>query len=357
MKNITKSLIALFGIIAISCSTDDVEDRAAINGTDAAVLVAPEDGNTFTLTPENAAAQAERFVWSDANYEGEVQITYTVEMDLEGANFANPQSLGSAISANQLAVTQESMNNAALALGAMPFSVTSFEVRVKSTIGDGLSPMYSNVAIITVSPYTTEAPKVYVVGNFLGASGYGNDWTPADAVPLAASGFGQTDFEGYVYMNVAAVEYKILPTNTSFDGDYGDDGSFSGVLVQEGESNILATGPGYFRVTVNTAAMSYSAAPAEWGIIGSATPTGWDSDSNMTYDQATKKWTITVALTGGQEIKFRANDAWDLNYGDDGADGMLNAGGANIAIGATGTYTVELDLSNPREYSYTLTAN
>jgi len=357
MRNITKSLIALFAVITLSCSTDDVENRPVIQGTDAAILQAPGDGSLYTLLPENAANQAERFVWSDANYGGDVQVTYTVEMDLEGANFANAQSLGSAISSNQLSVSEETMNTAALALGATPFTPTAFEVRVKSTVGSDVSPLYSNVALITITPYTTEAPKLYVVGNFLSASGYGADWTPANAVPIASTGFGQTDYEGYVYMNVPAVEYKFLPTNTSFDGDYGDDSSFSGVLLQEGEVNAQVTGPGYFLVKANTTALSYSVTPAEWGIIGSATPTAWDSDTNMTYDPATKLWSIQIPLIGGQEIKFRANDAWDLNFGDDGVDGTLDGGGANIAVPTSGTYTVTLDLSHPRAYTYTMTLN
>jgi len=359
MKKITKSLIVLFGILAASCSTDDVEDRPVIQGVDAPVLAAPQDGSLYVLTPENATSQAERFVWSTANYGGQVQITYTVEMDLVGANFSNPQSLGSTISANQLSVSQETLNNAALAYEGVvvPFSPSQFEVRVKSTVGAAESAMYSNIAIISVTPYTTEAPKLYVVGGFQGASGYGGDWTPADAPPIAASGFGETDYEGYVYMNVPAPEFKLLPTNSGFEGDYGDDGSFSGGLAQEGESNILLSAPGYYLIKADTETLTYTATPTSWGIIGSATPTGWDSDTDMTYDMATKTWTIVMDLIGGQMIKFRSNDNWDLNYGDDGADGMLEQGGADIPVAASGTYTITLDLSNPRDYSYTATLN
>jgi hypothetical protein len=60
------------------------------------------------------------------------------------------------------------------------------------------------------------------------------------------------------------------------------------------------------------------------------------------------------STTGGQEVKFRANDAWTLNYGDTGADGSLEPDGGNIAVPTTGTYIVTLDLSNPRAYTYSL---
>ena len=79
----------------------------------------------------------------------------------------------------------------------------------------------------------------------------------------------------------------------------------------------------------------------------------------MTYNPTTKKWSAIVTLTEqaapDHGLKFRANGAWDLNYGDTGADGSLNEGGTNIATSA-GTYLIELDLSHPRAYTYTLTA-
>lgn len=91
--------------------------------------------------------------------------------------------------------------------------------------------------------------------------------------------------------------------------------------------------------------------PAErWGIIGDATPTGWGSDTDMKYDCATRTWSITIALTD-KEFKFRANDDWPVNLGDNGADGSLEPNGANIKVPAAGTYKVTLDVAKK---TYTL---
>jgi hypothetical protein len=43
-------------------------------------------------------------------------------------------------------------------------------------------------------------------------------------------------------------------------------------------------------------------------------------------------------------MKFRANNNWDFNFGDTGADGTLEAGGTNIST--AGTYLITLDLSH-----------
>jgi len=62
---------------------------------------------------------------------------------------------------------------------------------------------------------------------------------------------------------------------------------------------------------------------------------------------------ITADLVVG-EIKFRANDAWDLALG--GTVDALTTSGGNLAIAAAGNYTITLDLSKAT-YSCTITQN
>ena len=352
MKNITKSLIALFAILTLSCTVEDVQDRPVIVGTDAPVLTAPLSGSTYRLIFDNASAQVERFTWKSANYAGDIQVTYAVEIDKKGNAFATPQTLGSVISGNQVSVTVEQMNNALKALKAIPLAAAQFEIRVKSTSG-ALAPMYSNVNTITITPYSTEIPKIAVPGNH-------QSWTPGTAPLLAATKFGNTDFEGYVWLDG---EYKFLspkPDGTFDWGttDWGDDGTFSGVLKTPNGANCKATA-GYYRVKADTKALTYSATKTVWGVIGSATPGSWDNSTVMTYSATTKKWTVTVALTAGNEFKFRANNAWDINIGafdagKPGAGTAMSYDGGNIAVTSAGTYVITLDLSNPRAYTYTI---
>ena len=76
-----------------------------------------------------------------------------------------------------------------------------------------------------------------------------------------------------------------------------------------------------------------------WGIIGSATPTGWGSDTNLNYDLTTRLYSITMAMVVG-EYKFRLDDAWAVNVGDDANNLTLEANGANIPITTAGTYRI-----------------
>jgi hypothetical protein len=51
-------------------------------------------------------------------------------------------------------------------------------------------------------------------------------------------------------------------------------------------------------------------------------------------------------------MKFRFNEDWGVNYGDNDTNGSLEPGGANIPIPNPGTYFVTLDLDN---LTYTVT--
>lgn len=352
MKNITRSIIALFAVVALSCSVEDVQDRPVIEGVDAPVMTAPTAGAAYVLKPENATAQAERFTWKSANYGGDVQITYAVEVDKKGNAFKTPQAIGSVIAGNQVSVTVEAMNNAALALKLTPFAPAELEVRVKSTAG-AMAPMLSNVVGIVVTPYTTENPKLWVPGGYAKASGYPNDWDPATSPQLSASAFGKVDFEGYVNFNDANAEYKF----TSFPewkGEYAA-GATPGTLALTGP-NLKIPAAGYYLIVADTEKLTYKATATAWGIIGDATPGGWDASTPMTYNKTTKLWTVTAVLSQ-KEMKFRANNSWDLNLGDTGANGTMEYGGDNIKVPSAGTYTITLDLSSPRNYKYTLTKN
>lgn len=355
MKNITKIIIALFAIVAFSCTQDDVENRPVITPGDAPVLTAPTAGAIYVLTPENAAATAERFTWDSASFGGDVEVTYAVQMDVKGGDFSDPQTLGSVVSENQVAVTVEVMNGAALGLGATPFAATEYDVRVVATTGTATS-IVSVITGIAVTAYTTESPKLWLPGSYQAASGYGSDWTPSTGPQLESSGYGETDFEGYVYFD-APGKFKMTAQPAWGPVDYGM-GATAGTIDPTG-GDIDMPVAGYYWVKADTAPakLTYSATEQVWGIVGNGTPGGWDNDTPMTYNKTTKKWTITATLTTqaapDNGMKFRANNNWDYNFGDTGANGTLEAGGTNISTTA-GTYLITLDLSNPRNYTYTM---
>jgi len=190
---------------------------------------------------------------------------------------------------------------------------------------------------------STTYPVIYVPGAHQG-------WDPTNTSTVLASVNSDGNYEGYLYFPDDETQFKFTD-GPAWDVNYGDVGA-DGTLDLEGD-NIVAGDAGYYYITVNLNDLTYTLLKTDWGIIGSATAGGWDSDQDMTFDVATGLWTAVIDLTGGAEMKFRANDDWTLNYGDNGPDGILNLDGSNIAIANSGSYVVTMKLGVP-DYTYTI---
>ncbi len=184
------------------------------------------------------------------------------------------------------------------------------------------------------------------------------NWNPATAPALYSA---NTDgvYIGYAWLEG---EFKFTKGHSWADGEYNY-GSFQtyGEGFAEGDGgNINFTGtPGFYRIEANVTneASSLNAVATSWGIIGPAQAGGWDTDTDMTFNRAEDCWEATLDLNA-DELKFRANDGWDINFGGD-ADN-LTEGGNNIKVEEAGNYTVKLYISgsngNDQRY-FTLTKN
>ena len=119
--------------------------------------------------------------------------------------------------------------------------------------------------------------------------------------------------------------------------DFGVNGGWAGLRTTKNLVN-------QFSVDIDD--LNNSLGPqSDWGLVGNATPNGWNGPDLEMYETSSNQFAIYADLTAG-EMKFRYNEDWGVNYGDNGADGTLEGGGANIAISSSGTYYVTMDLNN-----------
>ena len=176
-------------------------------------------------------------------------------------------------------------------------------------------------------------------------------WDPASDSTVIASVANDSTYEGYLYFADANTEFKFTD-GIGWDNNWGDGGTDS--TLSFGGGNISVADAGFYKINVDIPNLAFSVEKTTWGLIGSATPDEWNSDQDMTFDPVEGAWTITIDLVAG-EVKFRANDAWDLDYGDNGADAILDQGGDNIAIPSNGTYIIKLYLDRP-DYTYSIEA-
>lgn len=181
--------------------------------------------------------------------------------------------------------------------------------------------------------YPTE---IALTGNFSGYS-----WSP-DAAPKYEMDKYSGIADGYVSMvNAGDVQFKVTYNGNWISGAVasveGNDTVFS---LNEGDNMSIADG-GY-RFTVNLADETATFHKFDMaGLIGDATDGGWDSDTPMTFDPATGKYSVTTTFKDGT-FKVRFDGGWDCNLGGS-PDNMVH-NGDNIAVTA-GTYDVVLDMT------------
>ena len=165
-------------------------------------------------------------------------------------------------------------------------------------------------------------------------------WTPELAPALRSANFDGI-YVGYAYMDGEFKFTKERNWNAEYNYDsfttYGS--MFTGQAGTGG--NINCTEPGYYRLVADVANGSLNATKVTWGLVGPATPAGWDAGSYvvMDYNMADDCWEITTALNA-DEFKFTTNGSWDINLGGDAAN--LEENGPNLRVNEAGTYTIKL---------------
>jgi hypothetical protein len=344
-------IVGLIALILISCEKD--EARAILQPGVPPVLSASQ--SDLVLEEGDSAAVAQVFSWNAADFGFAAGVTYTLEIAPAGTNFATPTAIDLG-TARTFEYTVAGLNQLALLAGLTAGTAGQLEARVRAEISDRLDPVYSNTVSFGVTPYEVVItyPALWVPGDHQG-------WSPATAARVVSIG-ANGEYEGYEYVGGGNLKFKFTSAPDWDHINYGWASSMvmgtavTGTMSPTGGDLFVPT-PGYYRMRANTNDLTWEVVRTEWGLIGDAIPvTGWNTDVDMAFDPATETWEITLDLVPGK-IKFRANDDWAINYGDDGGDLRLEHEGADIPIAEAGNYTVVLDLSAPEKYTYTITKN
>lgn len=177
--------------------------------------------------------------------------------------------------------------------------------------------------------YTVGKPVLYMAGD-------ANGWATNDYL----AGEDGVHFTGFMYLNQNGFKFCTQPEwkGTNYGANFDTAKDAANITMTEEAS--------YYKVDVDLESKSYVLTPITTiGIIGSASPNGWDSDVDMTYvpyNAETKElgyWEAKNITLASGEIKFRANDDWAINWGGD--VNALIQGGDNISVDA-GTYDIKL---------------
>jgi hypothetical protein len=345
MKNIKILSLLLLAIIGLNACDQDDDLVFTAQEPSEGISFSNSFLDEYVLTAAAANNLGERFTWEDANFGVPTNVTYELENSISG-DFSDATTVGTT-NGNEIAVTIGKMLEFAMAAGLdndpntdAPNTGTLY-FRLKAFIGTEGLPTYSPIQALTVVlPEIVEggggAFEVSTWG--IVGSGY-NDW--GNGGPDAPF---YTTAQPDVYVAYATLvdgEIKFRENNdwTNNFGDTGVDG-----VLDAGGDNIVVTA-GTYKITLDLSANTYTMELYSWGVVGSGY-NDWGNagpDAKFYYDYTTDTFKVSTQLLDG-EIKFRLNNAWDVNFGDTGADGSLDPGGDNI-ISAAGYYNITLDFN------------
>lgn len=349
--------MAAAAAMVAGCYKPEMNQIAAPEDVVAPVLEAVE--GPIEITPSNMVDGVVAFTWSAADYGVPTQINYS----LEAATAAAPDSkvtITSGITTTSAEVDYETLNAILfndLGLADGVAEDVNFCIGVK--VGE-YAKIYSNV--VTVSCKVTAAEKTYPTLTVAGSYAY-NNWTPGKGQFVFDFDGTDTKYSGVIDFgeDVSALQFKFVGAawgQNEFSVPSGEAQAPEAAelpLVAGGGDNIAAyTTHRYYSLTLDKATpkviknFSFNSL----GVIGDATPTGWDADTDMQFNADKQRFYVDITLIDGT-IKFRADDAWDVNWG--GADGVLASGADNIPVTA-GDYRIYVNLNDPAKPTYELNA-
>lgn len=363
MKHFSIFLLAIVAVLGFSsCEHDD----------DIVFVAQPDpEGISFTnsfqevylLTNATRNNLAERFVWNEVDFDAPTTITYELQGSAD-QNFDDFDVLGSTGN-NNIGVTVGQMlslaedagldndpNTEAPNRGDLYFRVVAFAGNGQ---GNELSEM-SDVQNLTVElPESGEEeeeakPNLFFVGDATAAG-----WNPNNNNTPMFRDAENDDifyFQGRFAGGDGVEGFKLLEMLGAWQPQWG--GTDGVLAVNRGDSDDPAAfkveDDAYYSLMVNLDEMTYTWEEVDEseatvhttiGIIGDATPGGWDADTDMTQSEFDPHiWYINDVELNDGEVKFRADDAWDVNWGDNTPNsGQAVQDGQNIPVTA-GTYDI-----------------
>lgn len=383
MKKIRIFLPLLAMVLLAACNNDP--KMMILPSPVAPVLNAPShattaynaDSSAYVLNLDSTGV-AETFIGTAAEYGQATRITYSLQIDKSGGNFANAITLATSTSDTisvtvpqlYLAVTGDVLN--------APIGVqSSYDVRVMTTIGSNLIPTYSNTVTLKINPLPAVYPytlisKVnlwYIIGLADGNWNYSNSGIGSSMIPLSLvegknytkAGDGTFTYTGYFQSSRG---FKIVSGAANDMGTWNNqwgssDGGLTPVYRDSGSKNFFVPSDGYYTITLNSLKNTLSIVPAasapsnsfsSMGMIGEFN--SWATDVNMTASDPSlgtnnHVWYTTYTFTtdftppvGSGGCKFRADGGWNSNWGaGTWPFGLGTNGGTNIPFMA-GTYKV-----------------
>lgn len=386
MKKLFRFILIFFSTtwVIFSCS----KEEANVVYTPGTVPTLSSSVNRVNLVPNDSLRNVIGFNWSDPNYQLDGaktshNVTYTLEIDSLGKNFAKPQRLTVTNNLTSSMIGRDFnrlLANLNIADSARNYSLA---IRLKAALYLPSTELVSNTINLTVSPYSTKPKALYPVPDNLYVVGDATQGGWNNPVPTPSQQFTKLDefTFGGIFQLTGGNKYLFLPTNGDWGHKYAvanagaagmrEGGNF---IVDSGQDIPAPLATGTYKIIVDFVKGKYSVTPvasadlppANLYIVGDATVGGWNNPVPVPTQQFTQvsngTFEISVPLSSGKKYLFLPqNGSWDHKYAiqDGGVVGAKAGGKFLVDTGQdfpspdeAGTYRIHVEFIN-RSYKLT----
>lgn len=138
--------------------------------------------------------------------------------------------------------------------------------------------------------------------------------------PIAFDGLRTQTYGGTTFLIHAAVGGNMSPAEFGINGGWGGTRTTSALVNK-------------FNLTFDVSALNTAIGPvSNWGVVGSATPNGWDGPDIPFYQTGTANVLQVYANLKDGDIKFRPDNSWGSDFGDNGNNIKVSKGLYQITI-------------------------
>ena len=320
-------IILLAGFVFNSCTSDEMETD---KGSESLLLSV--SSKIVELNQLMSDREAFHFAWTaGSNYGTSSRISYTLEMDLKGNNFAGglKKDIG-ATDSRILAFNHKELNDLLAEVWNSSLDETlEFEACVTAIVsGHEAFTRISPVVTFKVTPYIVRYLNLWMIG---GATAGG--WSLDSATPMESI---EDEPNGFIWEGILlSGELKFVLQKTSFVPSFNKDGEDENKLVyrendDEPDEKFIINTPGNYRIKLNLSTLDIEITdlggemvyPNLW-MIGSATTGQWslDNATKMTPIAGEPNGFVWEGELGTGELKFVTQQSdFYPSFGRDGSD-------------------------------------
>ena len=326
-------------------------------------VLTSSNSSALIITKDNSGSAID-FSWTAASFGVNGAISYALQVDTS-AKFTNPIVLESNITGISKSINIGSLNKQLLGKGFAPNVKYTFKFRIVASSVAASFTLNSGALQNDITPMKGD---MYI---YTKNGGY----DPAGASLLNSSLDG-LQYDHFMYLGNWE-EYRLLPSNTSKDGEIGGypDGSrnFAGHGDLSTASNHWGLWCpetyGIYYLKFDLTAMNYTSYRVDYfSIAGNAVNGGndWSGRVKMNYNSTTSILSVTANLKVGQfkiigiqETNGAADEgSWNysLVYGDATHVKPGTGSAGNLSIAEDGNYMISINMKS-YPYTYSLTKN